>query len=228
MISLFDNKNNVQKLAKLDLQQKNKFKVIMFPSYDSFFDSSGGSNAMAFAGGALALLGNVVTSLYLQSITLPASFSIEYEEVSKVPKGLVRPEQISMTFLEDEKGTVWRYLQTWRKTIAYVAPLKSSNSFGGSGSGTLAAVGSAVNTLLSADSDYVFADNQLASERIAILLPGKATDSTLTYGTAKFPRIMMYGLKLKGIEDLTFSNEEGGNLTYSATFSVREVAAPLV
>jgi hypothetical protein len=223
MISLFDNKNNIQKLAKLDLQQKNKFKVIMFPSYDSFFDSGGGTNISAFAGAALALAGNVVTSLYLQSITLPASLSIEYEEISKVPKGLVRPEQISMTFLEDEKGTVWRYLQLWRKTIAYVAPVKASGDSSGS-----SGFKSAVNTVLSAESEYVFADNQLASERIAILLPGKATDSTLTYGTAKFPRIMMYGLKLKGIEDLTFSNEEGGNLTYNATFSVREVAAPLV
>jgi hypothetical protein len=223
MISLFDNKNNIQKLAKLDLQQKNKFKVIMFPSYDSFFDSGGFTNVSAIGGAALAFAGNVVTSLYLQSITLPASFSIEYEEISKVPKGLVRPEQISMTFLEDEKGTVWRYLQLWRKTIAYVAPVKASGD-----SSFSAGVKSAINTVLSADSEYVFADNQLASERIAILLPGKATDSTLTYGTAKFPRIMMYGLKLKGIEDLTFSNEEGGNLMYNATFSVREVAAPLV
>jgi hypothetical protein len=227
MISLFDNKTNVEKLAKLDLQQKNKFKVLMFPSYDSFFTgtTAGGiaGGASALAGGALALLGNVVTSLYLQSITLPSSFSIEYEEISKVPKGLVKPEQVSMTFLEDEKGTVWRYLQTWRKTIAYVAPLKANTDARGAG-----LLNSAINTLLSAESEYVFADNQLASERIAILLPGKASDSTLTYGTAKFPRIMLYGLKFKGIEDLTFSNEEAGNLTYNATFSVREVAAPLV
>ena len=220
MISLFDNKNNVQILAKLDLQQKNKFKVIMFPNYDSFYGGGFSGTAMAFANGALALLGNKVTSLYLQSITLPASFSIEYDEVSKVPKGLIKPEQVSMTFIEDEQATVWRYMQTWRKTIAYAAPAKAN-------AGWFSAVSSGVNTLLSSDVEYVFADNQLASERIAILLPGKATDSTLTYGTAKFPRIMMYGLKFKGMEDLTFSNEEGGNLTYTVTFSVREVAAPL-
>lgn len=224
MISLFNNRTNVEKLAKLDLQQKNKFKVIMFPSADSFFGSGGigAGTVSALAGSALALAGNVVTSLYLQSITLPASFTIEYEEISKVPKGLVKPEQVTMTFLEDEKGTVWRYLQTWRKTIAYVAPLKGAGNYP-----TFGAAASAINTFLSAESEYVFADNQLASERIAILLPGKASDSTLTYGTAKFPRIMMYGLKFKGIEDITFSNEEGGNLTYSVSFSVREVAAPL-
>lgn len=223
MISLFNNRTNVEKLAKLDLQQKNKFKVIMFPSYDSFFSAGGRGVPTAIVGAALALKGNEVTSLYLQSITLPASFTIEYEEVSKVPKGLVKPEQVTMTFLEDEKATVWRYLQTWRKTIAYVAPLKGEGKFPGAGVGA-----TAINTFLSAESEYVFADNQLASERIAILLPGKASDSTLTYGTAKFPRIMMYGLKFKGIEDITFSNEEGGNLTYSVSFSVREVAAPLV
>ena len=191
-------------------------KLIILPTYESFISgSAGGPNA--FASAALALLGNKITSLYLQSITLPSSFTIEYDEISKLPKSLVKPEQVSMTFIEDEQATVWRYLQTWRKTIAYAAPPSSSNAFG-----------SAVKAFLSQEVEYVFADNQLASERVAILLPGKATDSTLTYGTGKFPRIMMYGLKFKGMEDLTFSNEEGGNLTYTANFSVKEVAAPLV
>lgn len=220
MISLFDNKQNIEKLSKLNLQQKNKFKLLMIPSYESFLSSGGNVqvSASAVLGAALALAGNIVTSLYLQSITLPSSFSIEYDEISKLPKGLSKPENVSMTFLEDEKGTVWRYFQTWRKTIAYAAP-PTSSYYG---------FDAAAKIFLAQQIEYVFADNQMASERIGILLPGNAADATLTYGTAKFPRIMLYGLKFKSIDDLTFSNEEGGNLVYTVNFSVKEVAAPLV
>lgn len=42
----------------------------------------------------------------------------------------------------------------------------------------------------------------------------------------KYPRIMLYGLSWSSMEDLTLSYDDVGNLYYTATFSVDEIAAP--
>ena len=121
----FNNYKEIQNLINLDLQQKNKFKFLLIPNFDSFKIPSAPSIITSVLSGANALLGNTVMSTYLQSVTFPSSFGIEYHELTKTAKGLIRPEQVSMTFLEDENGSVWRYFQDWRKSIAYVAPQKA-------------------------------------------------------------------------------------------------------
>jgi hypothetical protein len=194
-------KQNIQKLVNMDLQQKNKLKLFLLPTQEGFSPTAGGA-----LGSALALLGNYVTTLYIQSIDIPGGLKIETDDVSKRSKSIVRPDDVTMTFLEDEVGTVWRYLQTWRKSIAYVAPTKGL-----------------IGTLFSSNVEYVFADNQESSERIGIII----LQSGKKQGY-KFPRIMLYGLKFKGFENLQIGYNETGNLIYTVTFSVREVAAPLV
>lgn len=201
-------KQNIKKLANLDLQQKNRFKLLMIPSKEGFKTINSGSGAL---GAALALAGNLVTTLYCQSVEFPSSISLEYDEVGKFVKSIMRPEEVKITFIEDEKGTVWRYLQTWRKSIAYVAPPKSSG------------LSAPTDVLFSSKAEYVLADNQIAGERIGILLLGNIKNSGY-----KFPRIMFYGLKFKGLDNITIGYTEENNLTYSLNLSVNEVAAPLI
>lgn len=229
----FDNKTEIQKLIKLDLQQKNKFKFLLIPNFDSFKQPSPSSLISGLIGGASALRGNLVTTTYLQSISFPASMGIEYHDLTKTAKGLVRPEQITLTFLEDEQGTVWRYLQDWRKSVAFVSPQKAGGFINGSSHyylGNVAnGIGSGLKSLFSSyDTEYVFADNQLASEMTGILILQKASDSKLSYKvtTKQFPRIMFYGLKFKSIEDVIVSNTESGMMTHTVQLSCREVAAP--
>jgi hypothetical protein len=232
----FNNLVEVQRLINIDLQQKNKFKFLIIPNFDSFKIPSVSSILTSILSGANALSGNTIMTTYLQSVTFPSSFGIEYHDLTKTAKGLVRPEQVTMTFLEDENGTVWRYLQGWRKAIAYVAPQKAGGFLTGSGAffaGTAAnAALSGAKTLLSSyDTEYVFSNNQLASEVIGILLLQKSSSEKLTYGLqvkGQFPRIMFYGLKFKQIEDTTVSNTENGVITHTATFSCREIAVPFV
>lgn len=202
-------KDTIQKLIYMDLQQKNKLKLFLLPTSEGFSLSAGGA-----LGAGLALAGNIITTTYLQSIDLPGGLTLEYDDFTKRPKAILRPEAVTMTFLEDEKGTVWRYLQTWRKSIAYVAPPKK---------GGFAASATATATLFSSDVEYVFADNQEASERIGVLI--LQSGRKMGY---KFPRIMLYGLKFKNFENLQLGYTDQGNLTYTVSFVVREVAAPLI
>jgi hypothetical protein len=231
----FNNFSEIKKLTKLDLQQKNKFKFLLIPNFDSFKIPSASSIITSVLTGTSALLGNIVMSTYLQSVTFPSSFGIEYHDLTKTAKGLIRPEQVTMTFLEDENGSVWRYFQDWRKSIAYVAPQKAGGFKNESGFGAgegANAVASGLKTLFSSyDTEYVFADNQLASECTGILLLQKSSSEKLSYSLkfkGQFPRIMFYGLKFKQIEDTTISNTESGLMTHTITFSCREIAAPLV
>lgn len=231
----FNNLIEVQKLINTDLQQKNKFKFLLIPNFDSFKIPSVSSILTSILAGVNALSGNTIMTTYLQSVTFPSSFGIEYHELTKTAKGLIRPEQVTMTFLEDESGTVWRYLQGWRKSVAYVAPQKAGGFRNGSGlylGGVANSTLSAAKTLLSSyDTEYVFANNQLASEVTGILLLQKASSEKLTYklqAKGQFPRIMFYGLKFKQIEDTTVSNTENGVLTHTATFTCREIAVPFI
>lgn len=230
----FNNYKEIQKLINLDLQQKNKFKFLLIPNFDSFKIPSASSIITSVLTGTSTLLGNAIMSTYLQSVTFPSSFGIEYHELTKTTKGLVRPEQVSMTFLEDENGSVWRYFQDWRKSIAYVAPQKAGGyeNNGGLFSGGTNTVVSGLKSLFSSyDTEYVFADNQLASEATGILMLQKSSSEKLSYSLklkGQFPRIMFYGLKFKQIEDTSVSNTESGVMTHTITFSCREIAAPLV
>ena len=199
------NQSNTKKLSKLDLQQKNRWKFFIFPSQEAFTKAD-------VTGIGLGVLGNLITTLYLIDIDFPASLTINYESAgsSFYIKGMTHPEEITMTFLDDENATVWRYLNIWRKSIAYIEPWRGSGAVG--------------NTLLNSNVSYVFADNQRASERIGMLLYGDAEDKKFS----KFPRIMFYGLKFKNIGNIQASNTEYGNLKYTVTLSVREIAAPLI
>lgn len=199
------NRGNIKKLSELDLQQKNRWKFFIFPSQEAFQSANP-------AGLALGLIGNLVTTLYLVDIDFPGSLTFNYEASGAAfyLKGITHPEEITMTFLEDEKATVWRYMNIWRKSIAYVEPWQGSSPVG--------------NTFINSDISYVFADNQRASERIGMLLFGDGEDKKFS----KFPRIMFYGLKFKAIGSMQASNSEGGNMKITVQMSVREIAAPII
>ncbi len=199
---------NIQKLVNMDLQLKNKLKFMLIPTKE-------GMNSISqIASGALsAVTENLVTTLYLQSITFPAGPNLEYDENTRRIKGMTTPDTVSLTFLEDEKGTVWKFIQGWRKSIVYVAP--PAGEF----------LASATSVFFSSGTEYIFANNQEVSERIGILLLGSG-NAKKKNGITGFPRIMLYGLKYKAMEEITVGYNESGNLTYTLSCSVREIGAP--
>jgi hypothetical protein len=118
-----------------DPQFKNVFEVILYPA-----DLT--SNVSPTSIGTTAL-DAIITRLYLQSIS-PSFKEIEYgdADITKFIKGLIRPTTVTITFIENEQGTVRSYLKSWLEEIVVEDPL-----FG-----------------------YRFKDNQMASKKNAIIM----------------------------------------------------------
>lgn len=201
---------NIQKLVNMDLQLKNKLKFMLIPTKEGVQTIQQGVSA-----GLSLITENLVTTLYIQSITFPVGPNLEYDENTRRIKSLTTPDTVSMTFLEDEKGTVWKFIQGWRKSIVYVAPP----------AGEFLSAATATSIFFSSGTEYVFANNQESSERIGILLLGSGNGKKKA-GITGFPRIMLYGLKYKSMEEITVGYTETGNLTYTLNCSVREIGAP--
>lgn len=237
----FKQEDILQRLVNLDLQQKNKFKLLIIDNFSQSLITglTGGSLTSPSLGSGGVFKSLEVTTLYLQSISVPSPVTIEYEESeTKYAKSLKRPDPITMTFLEDEKGTVWKYLQTWRKQIVQAVPVGGLGAFVAS---SLGQGGSGANV------KYMFNDNQLIHRKTGILLLGYGDDRERTRSITahtpggslklshkaqankklyKYPRIMLYGLTYASNSEIELSRSEEGNLLYTANFDVFEVGAP--
>lgn len=197
-------KKAIRALIDMDLQQVNTFKLILI-------DRINPSLIGSLVGGASTLFGNAVTTVYLQTVTFPSAATIEYGvgHGIRYPKDLKPPENVTFTFLEDNKATVWRYLQTWRKSVIAVRPV-------GPGRFGLAALGQ------SEPADYMFADSIQSGKKMGILLLGSGTGRI-----GKFPRIVFQGLTWETMDEIQIGHTVSGHLTYTVTLSVDEIGTPL-
>jgi len=208
----------IKHLIKTDLQLKNYFKLILLESTESDSDNAWYNYGTAIAG---SIIGSAISVLYLKSCTI-SGVQITYEGITeKYARDIKSPESVSMTFIDDSKGLVRRYLIFWLKQSVLVSYNKAKASDNRDWSG------SAGKTFLPQDNvSYVFTDNQLTGKKTGILLlantVGKLVDPL------NYPRTMMYGLRPTSVGDLTVSHEETGVMTYEVTFSVDEVATPLI
>lgn len=123
-------------LSLQDLQQKNNFEVVLYPGAISLDPMQLGT----------AVLDSAITKLYLQSIDINFN-SLEFDNADTVKyvKSIVRPETITLHFIETELSLVRNYLQMWKNEVYYADPLSISY--------------------------YVFRDNQEACKKNAIVTP---------------------------------------------------------
>ena len=203
--------------AGKDLQLKNKYEFVITKkpeiSVPERANTAGVISAVAntaasVAGTAASIL---ITNLYCQSIEV--NFPVvgtEKAADNNYASSIQYPESITVTFLEDEQGTVMRYLQQWHSDIQLIQT-ESPALFSNLGKDTDTAYG------------RVFRDNQEKAKRNGMLLLQKASREFSLY-----PRIMILGMMLKNIEPFTISDSESGNLTLTTVFSVADVRVPIL
>lgn len=232
-------KKAVDFIQKMDPQMKNHFIFIVTRSP---WQSTTVLGAIGSTIGAPIDI--AVNFFYVRSVTFPNSVSFEYDKVNTdaYVKALKIADNVRVTFMEDEKGTVKRYLKEWEKKVAF----PSTDNLLGSGP-------------FGERKGYIFNDNQAAAKRTGILLMRRATTKPIRKGLGDqiisaavqtlqgknglakpsvtpgngnefsfYPRNMFYGLVFKSMEDITVGHAEGDHLEYAVDFSVDEVASPLL
>jgi hypothetical protein len=123
--STFGNLNKGVKriLEVFDTQNKNMFEIVLYPAPPKKF----GIGTLKTLG--LGALDSTLTKIYVQSISCPfLKFEYEsYQEVKEI-KDLTYPEQMSITFVENELGFVRLYIKKWFEQIVKVDS-KDPNSY---------------------------------------------------------------------------------------------------
>ncbi len=171
-----------------DPQFKNKFEIIFYPY------------SISVSGVLSAGADTLITKYHIQTLTIP-TIKFEYDSANekKYIKNVLFPEEVSMTFIENEEGVVRNWLDSWEKDIA---SLKSD---------TMASMLPGSND----KSQYVFKDNQNASKKNALI-------TLKTGGGLPSPGgiVLMEGLKFKGVNDYTIGQNESDPLLIECTFAV--------
>lgn len=192
-------------LAGMDLQQTYRWSLLLTRPINL---KKVGSALRSIGGNVADVL---VTQVYLAAIDVPGrtyEWSLGLDE--KYVSAVAFPETVTMEFIEDEKGTVRRYLSEWESNIAFVKPP--------AGFGIAQAFGQG-----SYGRSLIFKDDQQAAKRNAILIL-KGTRK----GFSLYPRITYHGLAIKTIETYKIGHAEKDNLRYQVTLSVDDITIPVL
>lgn len=221
--STFHSKLNsfaIKHLIKTELQLKNYFKLIILESMENNMNVENGMGQFGIATIG-SIIGTVISVLYLKSFSING-VNIVYEgNMEKYARDIKSPESVTMSFIDDSKGVVRRYLIAWLKQSAIVSYNKASKS-----DDSYAQKGFKKTFVAQDNVSYVFADNQLAAKKTGILLLGNTVGKLID--PLNFPRTMLYGLRPHSVGELSGSQEDGTVMTYDVTFAVDEVATPLI
>lgn len=192
-------------IQSLDYQSPNSFEIVLWQRYPLGYDitqedilNSNLSYKTSTPEIDITLLNEplnqAITRLHLRSI----SFSLpkfEYATVLHTKKviNITHPDTITLTFLEDEFGTIRKFTEIWARSIAYKT-----------------------NT-----GQFVFKDNQLLTEKNALIIVqnGQGLPNPLyPIGWLK-----MEGLKFEGTNDFTFSHDARDLMTIEVVCSVDNI-----
>lgn len=170
-------------LQVLDPANKNLFEIIMFMS--TFTNLKMGLHS---------IMDFPIARIYVQSIDVPF-MSFEYENYNEVKeiKDLKYPDEISITFVENEVGFVINYLNFWIQQI--VQP----------------------DYLNGRPNAYYFKPDQNGVKKNGVIVP------LMGLGLPLPGIITFKGLKPMGIENITFSHGDGDPLLITCKFSVDDV-----
>lgn len=181
------NESTRRLLDLLDPQQKNLFEMVIYPA------NIGVSNPLSALSAGMDLL---VYKLYLQTMTIPFA-SLEYARADKIQyvTNIIPPEEVSFTFIEDEKGTVRTYVDKWMNEI-YQEP-------------TL--------PMFSNTNSWEFKANQEGANKNAMITLQQGS------GIPSLTLLKLEGLKYKSMADITLGHGEGDPLYIEVTCKVDNV-----
>lgn len=196
-------------IQSLDFQSPNTFEIILWQRYPTGYDVLGEDilNPSALDIGSFTTdnidtdvkilsepLNQAITRLHLRSISF--SFpKFEYANVLHTKRviNISHPDTVSMTFLEDEFGTIKKFIEIWTRSI-----VKRSNT-----------------------GLFVFRNNQLISEKNAIIIiqNGQGLPTPLyPIGWLK-----LEGLKFENTNDYTLSHDARDLMTIEITCAVDNI-----
>ncbi len=205
------NEGQLALMHLLDPQFMNVFEILIYPQNFS----------LDIGSAAMAALDTVVARLHIQKMTIPFPKFI-YEDYGGV-KHLIDieyPEEVTITFLENDLGIVRNYLQYWMNTIATFDPTGISNTMskmntdaGVFNPENLGNTDPFINPAMA--STYKFKPNQLAAKRNAKIFLQMASGAPSPAGF-----VQIEGMKLKGIEDWEIAHDSQEPMMITATFAV--------
>jgi len=195
-------------------QATNKFNLLIYKNF-----SISTATVSDLTGSALDVFSTLnesrVANIYLQSINFPPSIGITFERIHETTyaSDVVYPGDITVTFIETEKGDVMRMLRSWMADIFVEPDPTNLANYIRSGFDLRGA---------KTDNGYVFRSNQRKAKRTGILILRSVKNNK----TPVFPRVMMYGLKLASIDNIELDQKNNEPLIITATFSVERVYIP--
>jgi len=142
-----------------------------------------------------AALDTAMTTVFIQSIDMNF-FGIEYERYNheQGAKDIVYPEEATLHLIDNEEAFVRLYLQKW---MADTVALRTFSGIPG---------------------DYVFANNQDAAKKTAIIIPQMGT------GLPSLCWIRIDGMRFKSMESITLAQDSGEPLIISVQVAVDNVS----
>jgi len=181
-------------MEMLDPQCKNLFEVLLYPA-----NFSSDPKVIAHS-----IMDTLVARLHIQNINVPF-FGLEYERANweKYVKDVTQPDEMSMTFIENEESVMRNYLQAWINQVVV------ASSF----------LGNTVpysTTPFSGDAkyNYVFSKNQYKSKKNAkIFLKMGSSLPSLAY-------IQVEGLKFKSMSAWDIGHDQEEPLRIECTFAI--------
>jgi hypothetical protein len=214
----------VDLLAEMDLQYKSQWAMILIAESSQSTGTSGengeideGGLALA-AGSALAgsAIDNVITKIFVQSITIP-SYGVEYERINgnMFPKTAMWPGEVTMSFLDDSYGASRRWINNWLADV-YVPYNFELN--------TAAGISRAFSSAYTVRGK-VWRDNQARARKTARLVP----DNAASVGgglAAAYPPFVMKGLRPMGVGEAMWDYSSAEIQRFEATFAVDEIVVP--
>lgn len=176
----------------LDPQNKNLFEILLYPASFSLDPSS-----IAFAA-----LDTLIARLHIQNITIPF-WNITYERADNVKyvKDIESPDELSITFIENEEGFIRLYLTKWLEQVVDTSPLDLGAPFQTDFFGAI-------------DYNFIFATDQNKSKKNAkiFLQMGSSLPSPSL--------IQIEGMKIKNMDAWEIGHDQEEPLRITCTFAV--------
>ena len=196
----------------LNPQWMNIFEILIYPQnlLGTFTGGTETNLTEKARDAAMAAMDTVIARLHIQKISIPQTkFVYESFNGMKHIKDVEHPENITITFIENEFGLVRNYLQYWMKSIADVNLWKTNDVK------SIAAEGNNMNIDPALSFSYTFNDDQQKSKRNAKIFPQMKNGLPSTGGF-----IQLEGLKYESIENMEFDQASGEPMLITATFAV--------
>ena len=176
-------------------QNMNLFEMILIPEIYSTPGSSPSIGQLAHAG-----VDTLISTVCIQTIEVPfMSFETERVGNMSIISDVIYPEEITITYIENELGVVRDYLTNWQEQIMTL----DKNALG-----NFAPLGGTET-----ETGWIFEDNQEFAKKKAIIIP------QMTTGLPSTAWVEIRGLRLKAMEPWTFDQKESEPMHISVTCS---------